>query len=856
VARGDGAGQRREGEDDTRLLSVIALSALLLGPAVTPLPAQTLSRSQRKERIKNLSDQYRQFLLDVEPIIQPAEETAFLILESDAQRDVFIDAFWKRHAPNGVAGEVFKAQYAELIVEAAEKFHKHTDRYTVYIVNGEPTEIFDPECHEYLQPIQVWHYARTAAGGSADVFFVVPQHGIDYRLWQPIGQGLFDRYKELLSTSGELEGVEAVFVGPVVMGMRQMPLMDRVCKDSNRLRKLIDEVAVLRAPATTIFRPAAVSEEPMKLLLKSMVIADPKAPKFETEMSVRFTQKDGNRTDAEITIPVPRAKLAVSDAAGTKTYRIDVTGEVLKEDDLFEKYRYRFDFPADTKLDMLPVVIDRLLPQGVYKLRMKVADAESHAEAVLEKEVEVPGVESVGSSSTAARPAEAGRYTDTQLRLLPLPDEVLSGVQHIETIAAGPDIAAVEFYLDGRKIMTKRQAPYTLDLDLGRVPQPRRIRAMALNAKGEPLAGDEMEVNSGSDPFHIRIVWPRLALKLHGRTRVEMSVRVPEGQKLDHVDLFYDDKPVATLYDPPFVQTVDIPANAGIGYLRATATLAGDPSPPAEDTVIINTPQFMEEVNVHLIELPTTVTRDNRPVENLQATAFTVLDDGKPAKIEKFEHVTNLPLALGLAIDTSGSMQGRMAEAQKAAAQFFRSALKPGDRAFLLSFDVRTQMLQPWTSNLSEMSAGLAKLRPEESTAFYDAVVYSLYNFHGVKGQKALVVITDGKDTASKFSFDQALEFARRTSVPVYAIGIGINAAEVDTRYRLSRLSSETGGAVYYISQASDLERVYGEIQRELRSQYILGIYPPDGAKPGSKWHEITVQTSEGKAKTIRGYYP
>ena len=148
------------------------------------------------------------------------------------------------------------------------------------------------------------------------------------------------------------------------------------------------------------------------------------------------------------------------------------------------------------------------------------------------------------------------------------------------------------------------------------------------------------------------------------------------------------------------------------------------------------------------------------------------------------------------------------------------------------------------------------RLRADESTALYDAVVYSLYNFLGVKGQKALVIITDGRDTSSKFSFEQALEYARRASVPVYAIGIGINAAEVDTRFRLGRLCAETGGNVYYISQASDLDRVYADIQSELRSQYILGIYPPDGTKPGSKWHEVTVQVGDGKAKTIRGYYP
>ena len=820
------------------------------------LPAQTLSRSERKERIRKLPDQYRQFLLDVEPIIQPTEQTAFLTLDSDAQRDVFIAAFWKLHAPPGISGDSFRTRYYELIEEAAEKYRRASDRYTVYVVNGEPAEIYEPECRTYVQPIQVWHYVRMAAGGSADVFFYIPKHGIDYRLWQPIGHNLIESLQDLLTSPvGEEQGVQKVFFEHIERGIAVPPLIERDCKNSDRLRALVEQTAMLPPPPATIFRPAPVSEESMKILLKSMVIPDPKATKFETEMSIRFTGKDGNRTNAELTIPVPRAKLAVTDVAGTKTYRVDVTGEVLKDHNLFEKYRYRFDFPADTKLDMLPVVIDRLLPHGTYTLRMKIADAESHAEAIVEKEIEVPDVDVGQVLNPSGRVGEPAPH-DTQLRIVPLPDEVLSGIQHIETIAAGNDIAAVEFYLDGRKIMTKRQAPYTLDLDLGEVPQPRRIRAMAINSKGEPLAGDDLEVNSGSDPFRLRIVWPRVSVKLKGRTRVELSVRVPEGKKLDRVELFYNDAPLATLYEPPFIQTIDIPANAGIGYIRATATLAGDPSPPAEDTVIINTPQFMEEVNVHLIELPTTVTRNNRPVENLDASAFTVLDDGKPAKIAKFEHVNNLPLALGLAIDTSGSMQSRMAEAQKAAAQFFRSTLKPGDRAFLLSFDVRTALLQAWTSNLTDISAGLAKLRAEESTALYDAVVYSLYNFHGVKGQKALVVITDGKDTASKFTFDQALEYARRASVPVYAIGIGINAAEVDTRFRLGRFCAETGGNVYYISQATDLDRVYADIQSELRSQYILGIYPPDGTKPNSKWHEVTVQVGDGKAKTIRGYYP
>src|SRR5207244_12857371 len=155
-------------------------------------------------------------------------------------------------------------------------------------------------------------------------------------------------------------------------------------------------------------------------------------------------------------------------------------------------------------------------------------------------------------------------------------------------------------------------------------------------------------------------------------------------------------------------------------------------------------------------------------------------------------------------IDTAGSMQPRMAEAQKAASSFFANVMRTGDRAFLVSFDTQPELVQRWSPRLADVNAGLAKLRAEESTALYDAVVYSLYNFVGIKGQKALVLITDGKDTSSKFSFDQALEYARRAAVPVYAIGIGIHATEVDVRYKLSRFCAETGGNVYYIQQASD----------------------------------------------------
>ena len=271
---------------------------------------------------------------------------------------------------------------------------------------------------------------------------------------------------------------------------------------------------------------------------------------------------------------------------------------------------------------------------------------------------------------------------------------------------------------------------------------------------------------------------------------------------------------------------------------------------------MVNTPEYMAVIDVHLVELPTTVLRDGKPVNDLPQTAFKVLDQGQPVEIAKFEQVKDLPLSIGMAVDTSGSMETRMDTARETGAAFFRNVLQPGDKAFLVAFDSHAAPDPEMVGDLRDIQSGLAKMRPEESTALYDAVVYSLYNFLGVKGQKALVLLTDGKDTVSKFTFDQALEYAQRAAVPIYAIGLGIRGAEVDVKSKINRLCTETGGTSYYIDNVSDLGRIYTDIQNELRSQYVLGFYPGADVKTGGKWREVLVQTAEGKVKTIKGYYP
>ncbi len=816
-----------------------------------------------------LGEKYQQFLLDVEPIMLDTERDAFLILESDAQRDLFIDDFWRRHdAAESTPQGSFRQMYYDRLELVKKRYRSAaSDRGKSVLIHGEPADILVADRCQLLQPIEIWTYLNIPGfPQNTEFLFYLPRDAPDYVLWQPYtasADSLYDLVSSwVVATEGDKESALKRVFG-VVKGVTRL---ERECgpRGADILSRL-ENIQRRQLDNGKLFQPRAIDPEQMHKLFRSMVMPTKGAKPLTAEVAVAYPARQADRTVVELTVFVPKSQLTVKDVSGIRLYSIDVVGEVLKDDKLFENYRYRFDYPAAVTSEKVAVVIDRILRPGEYKARLKVADLNANAESISETPMAVPEVadspEKVKQRTAAATAVAALKgQVETNvptLRIVPLPDELLTGLQHIETLAFGEGIRGVDFYLDGRKVMTKRQPPYTLDLDLGSVPQPHRVRVAALDEKGEVLTGDEAALNTGNDPFRVRILSPRVAPKLHGRTRVEMAVGVPEGKTLEKLELYLGDTLVATLYGPPYVQVIDIPSTGGVGYLRAVASLKDVPEqPPIEDVVVYNSPQFMEEVNVHLVELPTTVLRGGHPVNDLPQDAFKVLDEGKPVKVAKFEHVTNLPLSIGMAIDTSASMQPRLGEAQKAGSQFFANALRKGDRAFLVSFDTQPQLVQRWSPNVADVTTGLAKLRADESTSLYDAIVYSLYNFVGVKGQKALILITDGKDTSSKFSFDQALEYSRRAAVPIYGIGIGIGAAEVDTRLRFGRFCSETGGNVYYIDRAEDLKKIYADIQNELRSQYILGFYPGEGIKPGSKWHEVSVQVGDGNAKTIRGYYP
>jgi Ca-activated chloride channel homolog len=240
-----------------------------------------------------------------------------------------------------------------------------------------------------------------------------------------------------------------------------------------------------------------------------------------------------------------------------------------------------------------------------------------------------------------------------------------------------------------------------------------------------------------------------------------------------------------------------------------------------------------------------------RPVAGLGQQAFTVFEDGRPQDLCLF---ANQPIALSLAIliDTSGSMERTLPIAQAAATNLLEP-LHAGDEAMVARFNQRYQVVQEFTGNLPALASALRALRANGGTALYDALYCALKDLSGVARagevrRRALVLLTDGEDTASLGTEEQALALAREAGVVIYTIGLRSDrggsrgAASTRAAHFMAVLSRETGGQAYFTSKLSDLDGVYASIADELRTQYTLG-YIPKNARNDGGWRRIAVQT-------------
>jgi Ca-activated chloride channel family protein len=220
-------------------------------------------------------------------------------------------------------------------------------------------------------------------------------------------------------------------------------------------------------------------------------------------------------------------------------------------------------------------------------------------------------------------------------------------------------------------------------------------------------------------------------------------------------------------------------------------------------------------------------------------------------------------LRLGILIDTSNSVRDRFRFEQDAAAEFLRTVMRAHlDKAILVRFDTRAELVTDLIDDPHLLEAGIRGLRPGGGTALYDAIFYACRDKLALdqprtKFRRAIVIVSDGDDNQSDYTRDQALEMAQKADVVIYAISTNSSRSDTEGDKVLKYFTSETGGRAFFPFQVEDMEQSFENIANELRHQYNI-LYRPEPLLTDGQWHTVNLRVKGRKDLVVRaraGYY-
>jgi Ca-activated chloride channel family protein len=269
-------------------------------------------------------------------------------------------------------------------------------------------------------------------------------------------------------------------------------------------------------------------------------------------------------------------------------------------------------------------------------------------------------------------------------------------------------------------------------------------------------------------------------------------------------------------------------------------------------------------VDVDLVLVNATVTdSSNRYVNGLGQDYFQIWEDKIEQQVEYFS-AENVPVSVGIIFDVSGSMEDNLAIARDAASTFLRMGDRD-DEYFLIQFSDSPQLVQDFTTDIAQLQSRLLFTRAKGNTSLYDALYLGMEQVNrGINPRKALLLITDGQDNHSRYSFSDVREFAREHDVIIYAIGIiGGDSQQFSGfsgRAVLDSLADLTGGVAFFPADLYALPDICARVGMELKNQYVLGYRPLNLANDG-KWRKIRVKMKRPKGtpnlsvRAKSGYY-
>jgi VWFA-related protein len=314
----------------------------------------------------------------------------------------------------------------------------------------------------------------------------------------------------------------------------------------------------------------------------------------------------------------------------------------------------------------------------------------------------------------------------------------------------------------------------------------------------------------------------------------------------------------------------------GLRALACAAALSiAVPALPQKAQEPAQAPTIKAEVN--LVNIFATVRDKNkRIVTDLKQDNFKVFEDNHEETISFFSKEMNLPITLGLLLDTSGSEQYMLGAIQDAGARFLHRVLRKGDEAMIMSFDTDVDLLADFTDDRSILDRAINKARINTpgggyiagnpgpvggqdmvGTALYDAIYLACgEKLNGEAGRKAIVVVTDAEDEGSKVRLEEAIEAAQKTDTVIHVLFVAdrhFGGGRPDVAHKLAE---ETGGRMIAVNSDKKFEEAFDQISEELRSQYTLGYYPNNTTKDG-KFRKIRVDVDNHEFKVLarKGYY-
>lgn len=819
----------------------------------------------------------------------------------EAGRTAFIEAFLATDPiPETAANELAEGIRRRVALARRLYFTPADVRYRLVFLNGEPTQRLEVDCGQVFEPLEVWGWGAGTSQARRSIriqeelepavesrliegrkwprrfstweegpklVVYQPRGATTFRLWQP-----FDTKRALYNDDMEYLLEQYEELRNQIRGRRfdlQLCPDTEVVEEATGILGLRDFLK--GRPTGAAVRSFLAPPDDLAVWAREAAatpVAEGPAPLLTLPLAVSFPRRDGQLMVVRLLLPLPTGAELPTDEEGN--VELVVEGVLENGSEVFGEARLRYRTPPPPAGQPMALAVDQALRPGqTFVARLRVEDEISGREAWVAGGFEVPRLpdrppasDSPAEAAVAGQPIRVEESTPTGVDNLvlapPLEGQVSLGLWRAQALITGRRITKVVFLVDGERQLTRSSPPFTAEVRLATHPTEQVVRAEGYDDEGELVAADEVILNQPRGSFRVRLLEPQRGAELSGEVPVRAEVVLPDEATVERVEFRVNDELVDTRERPPWTTRIQVPPGPGPHYVAATAFLTDGRR--TEDVVFLNAPEYLEELEVRLVELYTTVTdRSGRLVRGLEAADFEVLEEGRPQEITKFELVENLPLTVGITIDTSGSMASSLVEAQRTGRAFLESMVsRRQDRCLVVGFSGKATLIMPPTDDVESCAQGLEGLRAVGWTALHDAVVSSLYYMRELQGQRALVLLSDGDDTASGIHFDDTLEYARRSGVVIFPVGLDVPALSLDVRRKLGRLAEETGGRTFYIDHAEELEGVYSQIEGELRSRYLLAYAADSGAGGNPEYREVEVRTKRRglKARTIRGYYP